>query len=127
MKGAHSTTPRINGRHAARLSDMEKLRRAELRVDRLTERVEFGRHDGVEAAGSAPGDAWLRGLSKEARLQGIWALQHYQFAPEDRQRFRHYLRAHALRERTRQRHMAESARVEAWLWQVSQRLPWQRR
>jgi hypothetical protein len=81
----------------------------------------------LASVGSVEEEDWLRGLSKEARLEGIWLLGSYQFTAADRRAFRNYLRGWAVRQRLRERHMAENRRLESWLWQLSQRLPWRLR
>ena len=107
-----------------RLDPAEHSRRGNFRADRHGLTLASG-----EASGGVPDfDDWTKGLSKAARVQGAFVFYNYQFGAGDRQRFRHYCRAYAVRERLRARHRAEEGQVESWLWRISQRLaPWRRR
>ena len=88
-----------------------------------------GRHLAPVASGGGPvqDDWWLRGLSSEARLQGVWCLQHFRFEPEHRRALRDYLRVYGVEQRQERRHIRESHRVTARLWTLTQRLPWEQR
>jgi hypothetical protein len=78
MKGQHSATPRRNGRHAPRLSDTQKWKRAALRLDRLAEQMASVTDEGTEPGGMDPDDdpvAWLDALSPLARAEGLHELE----------------------------------------------------